>query len=146
MASSRTGSRYSSRMILYVALVANLLVAATKFAAAAWTGSSAMYSEGIHSLVDTGNEILLLYGLHRGAARPDHDHPLGYGREVYFWSFVVALLVFACGAVAAFYEGVTHVLNPTPMQNTEANYLVLALSALIDGGSWWFTLRKFRAQ
>src|SRR5476649_892240 len=146
MASSRTGSRYSSRAILYVALVANLLVAATKFAAAGWTGSSAMYSEGIHSLVDTGNEILLLYGLHRGAARPDHDHPLGYGREVYFWSFAVALLVFALGAGASLHEGITRVLNPVPIKNAAANYVVLALSALIDGGSWWITLRTFKGE
>src|SRR5471032_2073212 len=115
MAPSRMGSRYSSRMIIYVALGANLLVAAIKFAAAAWTGSSAMFSEGVHSAVDTGNELLLLYGLHRGAARPYHDHPLGYGREVYFWSFAVALLVFALGAGVSVHEGITHILNPRPI-------------------------------
>ena len=135
--------RFSSRTILFVALVANLLVAATKFSAAAWTGSSAMFSEGIHSLADTGNELLLMYGLHRGAARPDRDHPLGYGREVYFWSFAVALLVFALGAGVSLHEGVTHILNPQPIRNAAANYVVLALSALIDGGSWWITLRTF---
>ena len=127
--------RFSSRTILFVALVANLLVAATKFSAAAWTGSSAMFSEGIHSLADTGNELLLMYGLHRGAARPDRDHPLGYGREVYFWSFAVALLVFALGAGVSLHEGVTHILNPQPIRNAAANYVVLALSALIDGAA-----------
>jgi cation diffusion facilitator family transporter len=146
MASSRMGSRYSPRTILYVALGANLLVAATKFAAAAWTGSSAMFSEGVHSVVDVGNELLLLYGLHRGAARPDRDHPLGYGREVYFWSFGVALLVFALGALVSVYEGITHILDPGPIQNAAANYVVLALSALIDGSSWWITLRAFKGK
>jgi len=146
MTTARTRPRYSSRTIIYVALGANLLVAATKFAAAGWTGSSAMFSEGIHSVVDTGNELLLLYGLHRGAARPDQDHPLGYGREVYFWSFAVALLVFAVGAGVSLHEGITHVLNPTPIQNAAANYAVLALSALIDGSSWWITLRTFKAE
>jgi cation diffusion facilitator family transporter len=146
MVQSRTGSRFSSRKYIYVALGANLLVAATKFAAAAWTGSSAMYSEGIHSVADMGNELLLLYGLHRGAARPDHDHPLGYGREVYFWSFAVALLVFALGAGVSLHEGITHILNPQPIQNVGANYVVLALSALADGSSWWFTLRTFKGK
>lgn len=146
MAVSRLVSRYSSRTIIYIALGANLLVAATKFAAAAWTGSSAMFSEGIHSTVDMGNELLLLYGLHRGAARPDQDHPLGYGREVYFWSFAVALLVFAVGAGVSLHEGITRVLNPQPIQNEAANYVVLALSALIDGSSWWITLRAFKAE
>jgi divalent metal cation (Fe/Co/Zn/Cd) transporter len=83
-------------------MVGNLLVAATKFGAAAWTGSSAMLSEGVHSVVDTGNSLLLLYGLHRAERSPDHDHPLGYGREIYFWSFVVAVMVFALGAGVSF--------------------------------------------
>jgi cation diffusion facilitator family transporter len=142
---SRMALRFSSRTFIYVALGANCLVAAIKFAAAAWTGSSAMYSEGIHSVVDMGNECLLLYGLHRSAARPDHEHPLGYGREVYFWSFAVALLVFAVGAGASLHEGFTRVMDPQPIQNVGANYIVLAISAVIDGGSWWFTLRTFKA-
>jgi cation diffusion facilitator family transporter len=146
MAIATTVSRYSSRTFIYVALGANLLVAATKFAAADWTGSSAMFSEGIHSVADMGNELLLLYGLRRGAARPDRDHPLGYGREVYFWSFAVALLVFALGAGVSFREGISHVLNPQPIRNAAANYVVLALSALVDGGSWWITLRAFKGQ
>ncbi len=146
MAIARPGSRSTSRTLLYVALAANLLVAATKFAAAAWTGSSAMFSEGIHSLVDTGNELLLLYGLHRGGARPDGDHPLGYGSEVYFWSFAVALLVFALGAGISLHEGISHLLKPEPIQHAAANYAVLAVSALIDGGSWWVTLRAFRSR
>ncbi|AMO96090.1 cation diffusion facilitator transporter family protein [Collimonas fungivorans] len=134
----------SSRTIIYVALAGNLLVAVTKFVAAAWTGSSAMLSEGIHSLVDTGNEILLLYGMRRSAGGPDRDHPLGHGREIYFWSFVVALLIFTLGAGVSIYEGVTHVPQPQAIQDVHVNYAVLALSALFEGSSWWFTLRKFK--
>ena len=98
-------AQLSSRKVIYAAIVGNLLVAGTKFGAAAWTGSSAMLSEAVHSLVDTGNSLLLLYGLHRAKRSPDHDHPLGYGREIYFWSFVVAVLVFALGAGVSLYEG-----------------------------------------
>ncbi|MEO8499817.1 MAG: cation diffusion facilitator family transporter [Vicinamibacteria bacterium] len=142
MAASRAGS---TRAFIFLALGANLVVAITKFVAAAWTGSSAMFSEGIHSLADTGNELLLLYGLHRGAARPDREHPLGYGREVYFWSFAVALLVFALGAGVSLHEGIQRVQNPQPVQNAGVTYVVLGLSALVEGYSWWFTLRGFTA-
>jgi len=136
----------SSRTIIYAALAGNLLVAITKFAAAAWTGSSAMFSEGVHSVVDSGNELLLLYGMHRGATRPDHDHPLGYGREIYFWSFVAALLIFTLGAGVSVYQGVTHILHPKPIQNVLVSYIVLVLSALFEGTSWCFTLHKFKGK
>ncbi len=92
------GGSSSSRKVVYAALFGNLLVAITKFAAALFTGSSSMLSEGVHSLVDTGNEALLLYGYYRSGLEPDRSHPLGYGRELYFWSFIVALLLFALGA------------------------------------------------
>jgi cation diffusion facilitator family transporter len=146
MASRKTASRYSSRTVIYAAIAGNLLVALTKFGAAAWTGSSAMLSEGIHSVVDTGNELLLLHGLRRAAVRPDREHPLGYGREIYFWSFVVALLVFAVGAGVALYVGVAHVMDPTPIENPAANYVVLALSALFEGTTWWIALRNFKGE
>jgi cation diffusion facilitator family transporter len=133
-------------MVIRAAIAGNLLVALTKFGAAAWTGSSAMLSEGIHSVVDAGNEALLLYGLRQAAGRPDRDHPLGYGREIYFWSFVVALLVFAVGAGFAFYEGITHILTPTPIQNPAVNYIVLGLSALFEGSTWWIALRNFKRE
>ena len=136
----------SSRKVIYAAIVGNLLVAATKFGAAAWTGSSAMLSEAVHSVVDTGNSILLLYGLHRAKQPPDHDHPLGYGREIYFWSFVVAVMVFALGAGVSLYEGITHILNPEPIQNVAVNYAVLGLSVLFDGTTWWIALRNFKGQ
>src|SRR5690242_18023873 len=97
-------SRHGSKLAVYAALLGNIAVAATKFVAAFWTGSSSLLSEAIHSTVDTLNEILLLYGLHRSVQAPDENHPLGYGREIYFWSFVVALLVFTLGAGASAYE------------------------------------------
>jgi cation diffusion facilitator family transporter len=134
------------RYVIYAGLIGNFLVAATKLAAAAFTGSSAMLSEGVHSVVDSCNSILLLYGLHRSQAQPDHEHPLGYGREIYFWSFVVAVLVFALGAGVSFYEGVSHILNPEPITNVEINYLVLGLSAVFDGATWWLALRHFKGQ
>ncbi len=133
-----------SKKVIYAALAGNLLIALTKFSAALLTGSSAMLSEGVHSLVDTGNGLLLLYGLRRSARPPDLLHPLGYGRELYFWSFIVALLVFALGAGIAFYEGLTHILAPVPVENPVVNYVVLALCFLFEGGSWWVALREFR--
>src|SRR5512133_716194 len=96
----------STRFAVYAALVGNLLVAATKAGAAFWTGSSSMLSEAVHSLVDTGNEVLLLYGMHRSKAGADRDHPIGHGRELYFWSFIVAVLIFALGAGVSIFEGV----------------------------------------
>ena len=139
-------TRSTSRTIIFVALGANILVAVIKFCAAAWTGSSAMLSEGIHSTVDMGNELLLLYGMHRGERAPDHEHPMGHGREVYFWSFAVALMFFAVGAVAAINQGITSVLHPRSVQNVEASYLVLLISALIDGTSWWIELHLFKGK
>lgn len=137
---------FSSRQVICAAIVGNLLVAATKFAAAAWTGSSAMLSEAVHSLVDTGTSLLLLYGVHRAKHPPDHDHPLGYGREIYFWSFVVAVMVFALGAGVSLYEGVIHMSRPEPIQNAAVNYAVLGLSALFDGTTWWIALRTFKGR
>src|SRR5207237_9602421 len=98
-------SRSSTRFTIYAATVGNLLVAAIKFGAALWTGSSAMLSESLHSLVDTGNEALLIYGERRAAKPPDAEHPFGHGRELYFWSFVVAILIFAIGAGLSVLEG-----------------------------------------
>ena len=136
----------SSRKVLYAAIAGNILVAATKFAAAALTGSSAMLSEAVHSVVDSGNSLLLLYGMHRAKALPDQEHPLGHGREIYFWSFVVAVLVFALGAGFSLYEGIAHVVAPEPMQNPAINYTVLGFSALFDGATWWIALRNFKGR
>ena len=134
----------SSQKVIYAAIAGNLLVATTKISAAIWTGSSAMLSEAVHSVVDSGNSILLLYGLHRAKRRPDHDHPLGYGREIYFWSFVVAVLVFALGAGVSLYEGIAHVLDPQPVQDEMVVYAVIGASAVFDGATWWISLRSFR--
>jgi cation diffusion facilitator family transporter len=132
--------------VIYAALAGNLAIALTKFAAAAFTGSSAMLSEGVHSLVDTGNGALLLYGMRRAARPPDRTHPLGHGRELYFWSFIVALLVFALGAGVSFYEGVIHIMAPEPVVNAKVNYTVLGLSFLFEGSSWLVALKEFRQQ
>jgi cation diffusion facilitator family transporter len=134
----------SSRRVVYAAIVGNFLIVLTKFAAAAWTGSSAMLSEAIHSTVDMANDLLVLYGLNEAKKRPDRAHPLGYGREVYLWSFVVAILIFALGAGVTIYQGILHVLYPAPIKNVGINYIVLALSALFDGSTWWFALRHFK--
>ena len=131
----------SSTLVLYVSLAGNLLVALAKGGAALWTGSSAMTSEAIHGLVDTLNEVLLLWGIHRSDRRADLDHPLGYGRELYFWSFIVALMVFSLGSVVAIYEGVDHILRPVPIQDQVINYLVLALAFVIDVASCLVALR-----
>ena len=134
-----------SRLVVYAALVGNLCIAIAKFVAAGLSGSSAMLSEGVHSLVDTTNELLLLYGLHRADKKPDTLHPFGYGRELYFWSFIVALLVFAAGAGVSAYEGIQHIRNPEPASNHALSYAVLGISFLFEGGSWWVALREFRA-
>jgi cation diffusion facilitator family transporter len=138
-------SQNSSKTVIYAALAGNLLVAATKFVAASISGSSSMLSEGVHSLVDTLNEVLLLYGLRRSGRTPDPVHPLGYGRELYFWSFIVAVLLFALGAGVSIYQGVQHMLTPAPIHNATVNYVVLALSFVFEGASWGVALRAFRA-
>ncbi|MGA7436536.1 MAG: cation diffusion facilitator family transporter [Luteibacter sp.] len=128
--------------IVYVALAANVGIAAAKFIAAALTGSAAMLSEGVHSLVDSVNEILLLYGLRRSHKAPDRQHPLGYGRELYFWSFIVALLVLALGAGFSLYEGVNHILAPEPLRDPTVSYIVLGIAALFEGTSWYLSLKS----
>jgi cation diffusion facilitator family transporter len=133
-----------SKKAVYAALVGNLLIAITKFVVAALTGSSAMLSEGVHSLVDTFNELLLLYGMHRSSQPPDLAQPLGHGRELYFWNFIVALLIFSLGAGISFYEGVVHILAPEAIESFNLTYVVLGLSAVFEGISWSIALREFR--
>jgi cation diffusion facilitator family transporter len=137
-------NKSSSQTSVVVALVGDLLVAMSKIAAAIWTGSAAMASEAIHSVVDTTNEILLLYGIHRSKQKSDAEHPFGHGREVYFWSFVVSLLIFALGAGFSIYEGVSRVLDPVPIESPGISYIVLALAFIFEGGSWLVSLKQFR--
>jgi cation diffusion facilitator family transporter len=137
-------AEHSSRTAVIAALVGNLLIAVTKGIAATITGSSAMLSESVHSVVDSGNEVLLLYGQHRSRKPPDKTHPLGYGREIYFWSFVVALLIFALGAGVSIYEGIIHIQHPEPMTRPLINYAVYGASAVFEGISWWFGWSAFQ--
>jgi len=124
----------SPRTIL-IALGANLGIAVAKFAAAAVTGSSAMLTEGVHSLVDSTNQVLLLYGRKRSRRPADANHPFGYGRELYFWAFVVAMLIFAGGAGVSIYEGVLHYRDPAPLHDPLINYVVLAIAFALESGS-----------
>jgi cation diffusion facilitator family transporter len=137
-------AEHSSRTAVIAALAGNLLIAATKAVAAALSGSSAMLSEAVHSVVDSGNEVLLLYGQHRAGKPPDRKHPLGYGREIYFWSFVVALLIFALGAGVSAYEGIVHIRHPEAISDPTINYAVYAASALFEGISWSFGWSAFQ--
>lgn len=136
----------SARKVIWVAMAANLLIAATKFFAAWKTGSSAILSEGVHSVVDTGDQILLLYGMHRAARPADCDFPFGHGKEIYFWSFVVAILIFALGAGISLYEGVLHLLHPSELTSPLINYLIISAAIVFEGISWVVSLREFRKE
>ncbi len=144
-ASAPAGRRdRGSKLVLYAGLAANVLVAVIKFAAAAYTHSSAMLSEAVHSLVDSSNEVLLLYGARRASQPPDREHPFGHGREVYFWSFVVSLMMFVAGAGVSVWEGVRHYVSAEPVQNPLVNYVVLALAGTFEAGAWWVSFREYR--
>jgi cation diffusion facilitator family transporter len=138
-------AKTGSNVAVWAALAGNVLVAATKFTAAAVTGSAAMLSEAVHSLVDTVNEILLLYGIARSARPADSVHPLGYGREIYFWSFMVAVLIFALGAGVSVYEGVNRLLHPVVLERPGVIFTVLAISLAFEGASLLVGMRAFRA-
>ncbi len=133
----------SSKLAVYAALFGNLAIAITKFGAAVFTGSSAMLSEAIHSVVDTGNQALLLYGMYRAGLPEDARHPFGYGKELYFWSFVVAILIFGLGAGFSIYEGIHGILQPTPVENAIISYVVLGLALIFEGIAGFLALRQF---
>lgn len=133
-----------SKTFIYAALAGNLLIAVTKFGAALYTGSSAMLSEAIHSLVDSGNQGLLLYGLRRAKRPADDRHPFGYGMELYFWAFVVAILIFAVGAGVSLYEGVLKILEPHPITSPLVNYLVLGAAIVFEGVAWTMAFKEFQ--
>ncbi|UII26270.1 cation diffusion facilitator family transporter [Fulvivirga maritima] len=133
----------SSKLPIYGALVANLLIAITKFIAAGFTGSSAMISEGIHSVVDTGNQLLILLGLSNSKKPADKQHPFGYGKELYFWSLIVAILLFAIGGGMSLYEGIHHLGQPTEQSDPTWNYAVLGMAFLFEGTSWVIAMKNF---
>jgi len=133
----------SSKTVVLAALGGNLIIAVAKFFAAAYTGSAAMFSEAVHSLVDTGNQWLLLYGMKRAKRPADATHPFGYGMELYFWTFVVAVLVFALGAGLSIYEGVTHILHPNKLEDPTINYVVLGVAMVFGGAAWMVAYRAF---
>ena len=133
----------SSKIAIYGAIAANSAIAVSKFAAAFFTGSAAMLSEGIHSLVDTGNGVLLLVGIRLSKKPPDSAHPFGYGNEIFFWSFVVAILIFALGGGIALYEGVQHIIQPRQLENVEWNYVVLVLAMIFEGSALRVALKQF---
>ena len=136
-------SAEGSNRIILTALAANVGIAVAKFVAAGVTGSSAMVTEGVHSLVDSTNHVLLLYGTKRSRKVPDAIHPLGYGRELYFWSFVVAMLVFTLGAGVSVYEGVLHMLDPEPASDLPIAFGVLGVAGVLEGWSTWEALKEF---
>jgi cation diffusion facilitator family transporter len=128
---------------IYAALLANLLIAVTKFIAGAISHSAAMIAEGVHSVVDTINQLLLLLGLGLSKKKPDKYHPLGYGKELYFWSFVVSILIFGLGGGISIYQGITHILQPIELGNATWSYVVLAVSVVFEGTSLIIAAKEF---
>lgn len=134
-----------SKKAVVAAVIANVAIAAMKFAAAAFTGSSAMLSEGIHSLVDTGNGGLLLLGLRLSRKPPDAAHPFGYGKELYFWSLIVAVTIFGVGGGISIYEGILHLIHPKPLEDPTWSYVVLGLAFVFEGSVLAIALKEFLA-
>lgn len=134
-----------SKKVIYAAAIGNAGIAVTKFIASAMTGSGAMLAEAIHSVVDTSNQMLLLWGIRQSNRPPSKEFPLGHGKEVYFWSFIVAIMVFAVGAGVSLYHGVSRVIHPHPMENVNVNYIVLLIAMVFEGAAWYFAFVGFRA-
>lgn len=143
MAKRKREGESESIAAIFAAIVGNLLIAATKFTASYFTGSSAMLSEGIHSVVDTGNGLMMLLGLRKSKKPPDEEHPFGHGRELYFWSLVVAFSIFAVGGGISIYEGIIHILDPEQMSNVYWNYGVLGASMIFESITWYFGWKAF---
>lgn len=135
-----------SRLAIYAAIAGNVSIAVTKFVAAALTGSSAMLSEAIHSVVDTGNGWLILLGVRKSRKPPDSDHPFGHGHELYFWTLIVGVLIFAVGGGMSMYEGIIHILHPSMSENPAWSYSVLGVAAVFEGTTWFFGWKAFSAE
>jgi hypothetical protein len=134
----------SSKTVIYAALAGNLLVAVTKFAAAAYTGSSAMLSEAVHSIVDSGNQVLMLFGLRRAARPATLAHPFGHGLQLYFWTFVVAVLIFGVGAGVSIVEGINKIRTPHQIESPIVNYVVIGFALVFEGAVWLIAVQAFR--
>ena len=135
----------SPPIVVYGAIAANVAIAVTKYVVAGISGSSAMLSEAVHSTVDTCNGALLLVGLRRSKRPASAEHPFGHGKELFFWSLIVAVMIFGVGGGISFYEGIVHLRRPEPIQDAQWNYFVLAMAALFEGASFVVALRQFRA-
>jgi cation diffusion facilitator family transporter len=134
----------SSRIVVYVAMAANLAITVTKLLAAAWSGSSAMLSEGVHSLVDSGDNLLLLAGIRSSKRPPNTSHPFGYGKDLYFWTLIVGIFVFTAGGLFSIYTGVDRLLHPRELTSWKLNLLVIAASVVFESGSFAVARRRFR--
>jgi cation diffusion facilitator family transporter len=142
---TRKNKSSESKIAIIAAILGNVAIAVTKFVAAAFTGSSAMLSEGIHSLVNTGNGSLMLLGIHKSQKAPDVEHPFGHGKELYFWSLIVSIAIFALGCGMSVYEGITHLSEPGRMANERWNYAVLGFAVVFESISWLFGWKAFRS-
>jgi cation diffusion facilitator family transporter len=143
MSSKSSASSHEKPITVYGAITANFIMAVAKFTAAAFTGSSAMLSEGIHSIVDTGNQGLLLLGSNLSQRPPDKSHPFGHGQEIYFWGLIVAIILFAIGGGLSIYEGISHLQHPEEISSPVWNYAVLGIGLIVEGVSWTIALREF---
>ncbi|MXZ80525.1 MAG: cation transporter [Gammaproteobacteria bacterium] len=132
------------KWVVLAALIGNALIATTKMVASAITGSAAMLSEAVHSIVDTSNQFLMLWGMRRASRPADDKHPFGYGMELYFWTFVVAILIFAIGAGVSLYAGVSKIKNPHQLTDVHINYFVLSFAMIFEGFAWSVAFREFR--
>jgi cation diffusion facilitator family transporter len=132
-----------SRKAVLAAIAGNLLIAISKGIAAVFSGSSAMLSEAIHSLVDTGNGGLMLYGMRRSRKQADPEHPFGYGHELYFWTLIVGVVVFAVGGGMSIVNGIAQITRPTPSEASAWNYAILGIAAAFEGTSWYYGLKAF---
>lgn len=133
-----------SKTAIFAAIAGNVAIAITKFIAAALSGSSAMLSEAIHSVVDSGDGLLLLLGISKSQKPADYSHPFGHGKELYFWSLIVAIMIFTGGGVVSIYEGINHLIYPPKLESPTMNYIVLGISFCFESISWWFGWKAFR--